>query len=73
MAVAFPTTTVGLLWQEEGPQPQEPGRWRGRWEGAGGEPGGRELAVVRLGKAACVAQTAPRVTSPHLNGAHYAR
>ena len=25
----------------------------------GGEPGGRQLAVVHLGKAACVAQTAP--------------
>lgn len=37
----------------------------------GGEPGGRQFVVVHLGTSACVAQTVPSVTSPHLSGAHY--
>lgn len=57
MALAIPTTTVGPFWQDKGPQPRAPGSAEGRrWEVSQKEG---SLVVVRLGKAACVAQTGP--------------
>lgn len=57
MALAIPTTTVGLFWQDKSPQP----RARGSAEGRGYEGSQKEgsFVVVHLGKPACVAQTGP--------------